>query len=250
VNHGTSLPGPHLMQPHPRSPRRTTRPGRHGGFTLVEIAVVLAIVGIISAISWGSVRRLLPRYRLVRATHGLAADIADLRMAAIDMNCETRILVQQLDGDLTDLSTWAGAWRLQAGNASAHSTRWEDLPVDALDDRTDDDHGENPVDIGPGGNREAARVGLTMQSTLAGPATGNDDAVVFTPRGWVANPAADFDSAGYITLDLTNKEALARGVQDSLSVRIARSGYVRIESSMGSSSGAAVGTARSSSDGS
>jgi prepilin-type N-terminal cleavage/methylation domain-containing protein len=236
-----------LSHHQPRPARRRRHPG---GFTLVEIAVVLAIIGVISAVSWGSVRRLLPRYRLVRATNGLAKDIAGLRMVAIDTNCETRILVEQLDDDLADLSSWAGAWRLQSGNASINSTRWEDLPVDAAEDRVDDDHGENPVDIGPSGNREAARIGLTMPVHLAGPGTGNGDAVVFTPRGWVANPAADFDSAGYITLDLTNKEALARGLEDTLSVRIARSGYVRIESSMGTSSSAPVGTERSSSHGS
>jgi len=217
------------------------------GFTLVELLLVLSIIGIISAVAWGSLRDQMPRYRLVRAASELAEDVAHLRMLAITSNLETRFLVEQLDDDLTDPGSWAGAWRLQAGNASANSDSWEDLPIDAVKDGVDDQTGEGPVDIGPGGNRESRGVGLDLEQTLGGPSYGNGNSVVFTPRGWVANPAEDFDSNGYITFRLVNKRALYKGLDEVVHVRIARSGYVRLETMAGTElEDESVGTARSS----
>ena len=217
---------------------------------MLELLLVVSILGIISALAWGSLRNLMPRYRLVGAANELAEDIASLRMTAISTNLETRIVVEELDADPSDPTSWGGAWRLQAGNRSSNSSRWEDLPVDAQEDGTDDQQGEGPVDIGPDGNRPARGVGLGLDSVLAAPGTGNDNSVVFTPRGWVSNPAEDFDGRGYITLRLVNKPAIARGLEDEVHVRIARSGYVRLESTMApDSESGPVGTARSSSHG-
>jgi len=216
-------------------------------FTLVELVLVIAIIGIVSAVAWGSLRDQMPRYRLVKAANELAEDIAHLRMQAINANVETRFLVEQLDLDASDPGSWGGAWRLQAGNASSNSDAWEDLPIDAQFDGTDDQTGEGPVDIGPGGNRESKGVGLSLDTTLGGPSYGNGNAVVFTPRGWVANPAEDFDSNGYITFRLVNKQALIKGLDEVVHVRVARSGYVRLETTSGTDpQGGSVGTAGSS----
>lgn len=226
------------------------QPGRGHGFTLIELILVVSILGVISALAWGTLHSQMPRYRLVRAANELAEDVSNLRMTAISSNIETRFVVERTDTDITDPDTWGGAWRLQAGNASANSMRWEDLPIDATKDGTDDETGEGSVDIGPGGNRECRGIGLDLQEDLSGPSVGNSGSVVFTPRGWVANPAEDFDGSGYITLRLVNKLALSKGLEEEIHVRIARSGYVRLESSLGGDAEAEpVGTSRSSTHG-
>jgi prepilin-type N-terminal cleavage/methylation domain-containing protein len=222
-------------------------PRRRRGFTVLELVIVLTLLSVISALAWGSIRSQLPRYRLVRAANELAEDVANLRMTAISNNLETRFLVERTDRQLNDLATWGGAWRLQAGNASSNSSRWEDLPIDATRDGSDDQRGEGAIDMGPGGNRSIRGVAFDVVGRLTGPAHSNSNAVVFTPRGWVANPAEDFDSSGYITFRLVNKYALDRGLEEEIHVRIARSGYVRLESSLGGDvRGEAVGTAGSS----
>jgi prepilin-type N-terminal cleavage/methylation domain-containing protein len=230
--------------------RRAPSSGRRSAFTFLELVLVVAIIGIVSALAYGSLHSQLPRYRLVKAANELAKDVAELRMTAINTNLETRFLVESLDSSISDPNSWGGAWRLQAGNASSNSSRWEDLPVDAVKDGSDDETGMGSVDIGQGGNRESRGVGFDVQQTISGPSFGNNDAVVFTPRGWVANPADDFDSGGYITLRLVNKLALAKGIEEEIHVRIARSGYVRLESSLGGHADThTVGTSGSSTHG-
>ena len=64
--------------------------------------------------------------------------------------------------------------------------------------------------------------------TLTGTTGAGSDSIVFSPRGFVANPAADFDD-GYITISFVNKVSYNRGIQDIYKVQIARSGMTRIE---------------------
>ncbi len=199
--------------------------------TLLELLLVLGILATLAAIGWGTLRAHVPRYRLVEAGTLLAESVQALRMAAITSDRETRLVLAEPDPDPGDPAAFGGHWWMQAGNRPAGSTAWEYLPIDA-DDGADDDRGEGTVDLGRGGNHRMPGVGLARWDPLEGPGTGNAEAIVFTPRGWVGNPPGDFDAQGYISLRLVNKRALASGLDDAVYVRVARSGYVRMESTL------------------
>lgn len=214
----------------PRAPHRS-------GFTLIEIVVVLAIIGVMAAVGFGTVQHLIPRFRMIQVARDMDGDIADLRNTAIGQNRETRLLLVDADPSWSDASApSAGRWLLQVGNRSINSTRWDTLPVDAEADGSDDQTAEGTVDISEGSSSEVRGVSLQPWSALAGPNANNADAIVFSPRGWVTNPASDFGSDGFITLTLVNKKAMEQGIEDSISLQIARSGLVRMTTSLGGSS--------------
>ena len=100
-------------------------------------------------------------------------------------------------------------------------------------DGSDDQVARGQVDLSGQGADGISGVSLKPWGQLSGPGSRNLDSIVFSPRGYVINPATDFDSDGYITLTLINKQATAYGLDDSVDIRIARSGMVRMESSLG-----------------
>lgn len=217
---------------------------RRKGHTLLELAIVVAILGIIAAMGVGLVSDLIPRYRLVQTARRLEADIQTLRNAAITLGRETRLVLVTGDSAWEDPSTpGAGAWALQVGNRGVGSTTWEYYPPDAEEDGTDDDTTGGRVDIGEGGAQQALGVALAPWDTLSGPGTGNADALVFSPRGWLQNPSTDFGHGGWLTLTLVNKHALAQGVDDHIELRVARSGYLQVVSSLGHEREGSAGTA-------
>lgn len=211
--------------------------------TLTEVAVVIAVLLVMAAIGWSSMRGQLPRFRAVQASKQLKADLIDLRELAVRSNRETRMRLVESGGDCMDGSDWGGAWELQIGNASRGSTRWDTLPEDALEDGSDDETGLGTISLSEGGNRETSDACLAEWGAIRGPGDGeNQDAIVFSPRGWVRNPASDFGSSGYIMLQLVNTEAARQGNADVLSVLVSRAGMVRLSSNRGDDIGGAVGT--------
>lgn len=210
---------------------RLNRRRHNSGFTLVELAVVLSLICVLAAIGYGAVGDLIPRFKLVRAARQLEGDISTLRNLAIARSTETRLLLVAADGDSQDPDAPAvGQWTLQVGNRPIGSTRWDTLPADAELDGTDDDRSEGQVNIDQLGT---SGVSLAPWPAIAGPGGANADAIVFSGRGWVANPPSDFGTEGVISLTLVNKRALYDNVDDSISLRIARSGRVDVVSSLG-----------------
>lgn len=198
------------------------------GYTLVELVVALGIVTILAAIGWSSLRDYIPRFRLVGAAKMLRADINELRNTALATNRQTRLVLTGSGGDCSDRDTYGGSWRLEIGDASRNSKKWDVLPADLVETGADADQSEGVRDIGPDGARKARGVCLEAWDTLSGPGTGNDDAIVFSTRGWVENPFEDFDSRGYFVLTFVNQVAARNGATDEIAVTVSRAGVVQV----------------------
>jgi hypothetical protein len=143
------------------------------------------------------------------------------------------LVLAEAPADCSDANQYGGKWRLEIGDSSRRATWWEQLPPDASVDGTDDDLSQGEVDIGEGGNRKARDVCLMAWSPIRGPATGNADAIVFSPRGWLVNPSEDFDGTGHLVVQLANQAAAREGVVDRVRVMVTRSGMVRLHSTLG-----------------
>lgn len=202
---------------------------------------MLAIVVVVAAVGWGTMRSHLPRFRLVRAGKALKSDLMYLRNYAISSSRETRLRFVSTGGNCAgDFDAWGGSWALEVGNRSSGSTSWEFLPQDAAEDGTDDDQSEGTVDLGAG-SMASRHTCLLGWSTISGPGSGNADAVVFSPRGRLTNPGSDFsEGSGWIVVDFVNQAAARQGLDDSLQVMVNRVGNVNLVSSLSDPSAAAT----------
>lgn len=211
-------------------------------FTMIEMVITLALISILLAVGIGLTRDTAPRYRTMSVAKELRSDLMTLRMEAIRHDRETRLLVTETDASWHDPdSVNKGAYLMQVGNKAINSTSWDTLPADAALTGTDTDSSLGSKDFGEKGLQQ--RRGVSMQPvSISGPFVGNADAIVFTPRGWLKNPASDFAKDGYITLTVTNKPAMANGIEDSVSLKIARSGNVTMITSLSGRELNAVGT--------
>jgi prepilin-type N-terminal cleavage/methylation domain-containing protein len=199
------------------------------GFTLIELLVVVAIIGVLSAVGYTQASVLLPRYRCYQAARDFASQVQLLKQHAATDGIEHRIALIAYDRDhLNPDADNGGSWYLQAGNHDSSSTRWEFLPTDALLDGTDDEVGMGTIDLAA----THPKVSLMPWNALSGPSysgASNADCIVFSPRGWLVNPNADFDAAGQITVSFINKAGLLRNSVEIYEVKISRAGMVRID---------------------
>ncbi len=189
------------------------------GHTLVELAVAIAIVGILAAVGWSNLQPQVDRFRMMRAARLLQSDLQMMRAMAISTSRETRVHFTAADAALDPDDVQVGEWSLQVGDHSQNSTEWDTLPVDA--GTGDGTQGERSLSVD--GVDETPHVSLAPWPPLAGPGTDNADSIVFSPRGWVANPVADF-SDGYVALRIVNK----RSTEDAV-LRVSRGGLTRLE---------------------
>ena len=148
---------------------------RRSGFTLIEVAIVVALIGVLAAIGYGSTRDQMPRYRLIRAAKGLKSDLVNLKNLAVLTNRETRMLMISSPGDCGDIEAYGGEWHLQAGDRSRSSSRWEFLPIDTEVEGEDEEQGEGRVSLNKGGNQQQRDVCLEPWGGFSGPGSGNAD---------------------------------------------------------------------------
>jgi prepilin-type N-terminal cleavage/methylation domain-containing protein len=225
--------------------RRRVARARRRGLTLIEIAIVVAIAGILAALGGSLLTNLMPSWRARRAAKELAAHLSACRALAVSQDTECRVRLDTYDSDLMD-NVGVGRYFVERGNASRDSTSWDILPVEDPGTTSDDRQGEGTVDIGRGGEDELGGVSIANWGALTGVA-GND--IVFTPRGFVRNPAGDFSDSGYIAVIFVNGRARANGAVDDWKVRVSRGGLVRLEPSRNAGTTTLAGTASASSAG-
>lgn len=193
------------------------------GFTLIEMSLVIAIIGVLAIIAVPNMGAMLPQYRLNRTVREFADHIQLARMSAIAQNRQYRICLVEKDAAPTtgNQTSNAGHYTIQAGNASTNSSSWDTLPIG-----TGSAAGDFVFNYSSG--KYYTGVSLTGWTLLGGPGVGNENCIVFSPRGWIDNPTDDFSNAGYIQVYFRNKASNPRN--DSRTVLVSRGGLTRIRS--------------------
>jgi prepilin-type N-terminal cleavage/methylation domain-containing protein len=220
------------------------------GVTLIEIAIVVALIGVLAAIGAGMMNELIPSWRTRRAAREFAAQASQARAMAVSDSAQYRIYIQETDPDPGTGTTNFGMYWVQKGNEASHSTAWDTLPVDMSG--TDALWGEGYVNIQDGDEDSLPGVSIKqLPTTLAGEDAWTDS-IIFNPRGQLDNPATDFtcdingdgSGDGYLCVTFVNKKAAAQGKVDEWLVLISRAGSVRLqhgeEAAVGYTSGSAI----------
>ena len=189
------------------------------GHSLVELAVAVAVVAVLTGIGWGTLQDRVTTYRMFSVARMLQSDISTLRALALDTNRETRVHFVEADVALDMEEPQHGAWDLQVGNRASGSTQWDTLPIDE-GGVVDVSGGERSVE--EGGSDETRWISLASWGSI------KDDAIVFSPRGWLVNPATDYVD-GSVRLRVVNKRALLSGVDEHVGLHVLRTGLVRLQ---------------------
>lgn len=219
------------------------------GVTLVEIAIVVAIIGVLAAIGASMLNELIPSWRARRAALDFEAAAAQARAMSVADNVQYRIYLAETDSDPTTGTLNYGEYWVQRGDEPKQTTAWDTLPVDMSG--TDTLQEEGHVNIQK--DQEDSLPGVSIEtpdSALAG-ADSWSDSLVFNPRGQLDNPASDFtcdsnndgQSDGYVCVKFVNKKAAAAGKTESWTVLISRAGMTRVQhndESVGYSAGSAL----------
>ncbi len=216
------------------------------GVTLMEIALVVAMIGILASIGASMLTKQIPTWRTRRAAKEFLAHVNAARAMAIADGVEYRILIEATEDDPTDSTDAAGAYRVQQGNAASESTEWDTLPVEV--GSGDDIGGEGYVNIATGMEDSLPGVTIkTLDPPLFGPSHGGSaDAIHFGPSGMVLNDGDDFGDDGFIYVRFVNKKQALEGVDEVLVVSIARGGLARMvggDNTIGYSAGSGSTTA-------
>ena len=83
---------------------------RHGGFSLIELMVTVAIITIVATIAMPSFNEVIVRSRMVSQTNELMAAFSLARTEAIRSNLVTGVCGSNAGGTACDASSWDRGW--------------------------------------------------------------------------------------------------------------------------------------------
>lgn len=89
---------------------RKDAPGTCPGFTLLELMVTLALVAVLAGLALPGFRQVAERQRTASAMHGLTAQLALARTAAITSRTAVTLCPARGDGTCAASSDWSNGW--------------------------------------------------------------------------------------------------------------------------------------------
>jgi len=97
--------------------------GLSRGYSMVELSVTVALIGILAALAIPSIRRLVPRYKFNTSVAMLQSEVNNARLTAISRNHEMKIVFSDSDDSYTmaegNLSSGSTSWTGRGGNRMA-----------------------------------------------------------------------------------------------------------------------------------